>query len=282
MIDIIVIGAGVAGCAIARELSRKKADILVVEREEDVCCGTSKANSAIVHAGYDATHGSLMAKLNVEGSRMMEQLSRDLDFHYRRNGSLVIMLSEEDRPNLMKLYNNGIANGVEGLRIVEREELVQMEPNISDEAVAALYAPTGDLSTLLGWAVVVFVLITYYKIKANGLGGYLKGYLSPIPVMAPMNVISEIATPVSMAFRHFGNIASGSVISALIYAALAAGSNALLGWLPGVLGDVLGAIPILQAGIPAILGLYFDLFTAVIQAYIFSMLTMMYIAAAAE
>ena len=144
-----------------------------------------------------------------------------------------------------------------------------------------LYAPTGDLSTLLGWAAVVFVLITYYKIKKNGIGGYLKSYLSPIPVMAPMNVISEIATPVSMAFRHFGNIASGSVISALIYAALAAGSNALLGWLPGALGDILGAIPILQVGIPAILGLYFDLFTAVIQAYIFCMLTMMYIAGAA-
>ena len=144
-----------------------------------------------------------------------------------------------------------------------------------------LFAPTGDLSTLLGWAAVVFVLITYYKIKCGGLGNYVKGFFAPIPVMAPMNVISEIATPVSMAFRHFGNIASGSVISALIYAALAAGSNALLGWLPGALGDVLGAIPILQVGIPAILGLYFDLFTAVIQAYIFSMLTMMYIAGAA-
>ncbi len=145
MVDIIVIGAGVSGCAIARELSRKKANVLVVEREEDVCCGTSKANSAIVHAGYDAKHGSLMAKLNVQGSLMMEKLSKDLDFHYRRNGSLVVMVSEDDRPNLMKLYENGIANGVEGLRIVERDELVAMEPNISDNAVAALYAPTGAI-----------------------------------------------------------------------------------------------------------------------------------------
>ena len=145
MIDIIVIGAGVSGCAIARELSRKKASVLVLDREEDVCCGTSKANSAIVHAGYDAKHGTLMAKLNVQGSRMMEALSKELDFHYRRNGSLVILLSEEDRPNLVKLYENGLANGVEGLRIVEREELVRMEPNISDEAVAALYAPTGAI-----------------------------------------------------------------------------------------------------------------------------------------
>ena len=145
MIDIIVIGAGVSGCAIARELSKKKADVLVVERAEDVCCGTTKANSAIVHAGYDATHGSLMAKLNVQGSLMMEQLSKDLDFHYKRNGSLVVMISEEDRPNLIKLYENGVKNGVEGLRIIEREELVAMEPNISDNAVAALYAPTGAI-----------------------------------------------------------------------------------------------------------------------------------------
>ena len=145
MVDIIVIGAGVAGCAVARELSRKQADVLVVERAEDVCCGTSKANSAIVHAGFDATNGSLMAKLNVQGSEMMPQLAKDLDFHFKRNGSLVVMLSEEDRPNLIKLYENGIANGVKDLRIVEREELVKMEPNISDEAVAALYAPTGGI-----------------------------------------------------------------------------------------------------------------------------------------
>ena len=145
MVDIIVIGAGVSGCAIARELSRKKASVLVVEREEDVCCGTSKANSAIVHAGYDAAHGSLMAKLNVQGSEMMPALSKELDFHYKQNGSLVVMIAEEDRPNLIKLYENGVANGVKGLRIVEREELVKMEPNISDEAVAALYAPTGGI-----------------------------------------------------------------------------------------------------------------------------------------
>lgn len=145
MFDVVIIGAGVSGCAIARELSRKKADILVLERAEDVCCGTSKANSAIIHAGYDAKHGSLMAKLNVQGSRMMPQLAKELDFHYKMNGSLVVMVNEEDRPNLMKLYENGVANGVEGLQIVEREELREMEPNISDEAVAALYAPTGAI-----------------------------------------------------------------------------------------------------------------------------------------
>ena len=143
--DVIIIGAGVSGCAIARELSRKKAKILVVEREEDVCCGTSKANSAIVHAGYDAKHGSLMAKLNVEGSRMMPQLAKDLDIPFIVNGSLVVMMNEEDRPNLNKLYENGLANGVDSIRIIERDELRAMEPNISDDAVAALYAPTGAI-----------------------------------------------------------------------------------------------------------------------------------------
>ena len=143
--DVIIIGAGVSGCAIARELSRKKAKILVVEREEDVCCGTSKANSAIVHAGYDAKHGSLMAKLNVQGSRMMPQLAKDLDIPFIVNGSLVVMMNEEDRPNLNKLYENGIANGVDTIRIIERDELRAMEPNISDDAVAALYAPTGAI-----------------------------------------------------------------------------------------------------------------------------------------
>lgn len=145
MVDIVIIGAGVSGCAIAREVSRYQADVLVLEREEDVCCGTTKANSAIVHAGYDAANGSLMARLNVEGSRMMPALAQELDFAYARNGSLVVMLSEDDRPALNRLYENGVANGVEGLRIVERDELVRMEPNISDGAVAALYAPTGAI-----------------------------------------------------------------------------------------------------------------------------------------
>ena len=145
MTDIIIIGAGVSGCAIARELSRYKADILVLDKEEDVCCGTSKANSAIVHAGFDAPAGSRMAALNVAGSRMMPALAQELDFAYQQCGSLVVCLSDEDRPALQKLYENGLANGVEGLRIVERGELRALEPNVSDEAVAALWAPTGGI-----------------------------------------------------------------------------------------------------------------------------------------
>lgn len=145
MYDVVIIGAGVSGSAVARELSRYDLSVCVVEKEEDVCCGTSKANSAIVHAGFDAENGSLMAKLNVEGNEMMEQLSKDLDFHFRRNGSLVVCLNEEDRPNLEVLYERGVKNGVKDLRIIEREELVAMEPNIAEEAVAALYAPTGGI-----------------------------------------------------------------------------------------------------------------------------------------
>lgn len=145
MYDVIIIGAGVSGCASARELSRYKAQVCVLEKAEDVCCGTSKANSAIVHAGYDASTGSLMAKLNVQGNRMMEQLSEELDFEFQRIGSLVVCRDEEERPSLQALYDRGVANGVEGLRIVEREELRRMEPNISEDAVAALYAPTAGI-----------------------------------------------------------------------------------------------------------------------------------------
>ena len=145
MYDVVIIGAGVSGSATARELSRYKLNICVVEKEEDVCCGTSKANSAIVHAGFDAANGSLMAKLNVEGNQMMEQLSKELDFPFQKNGSLVVCLNEADRPNLEALHERGIKNGVKELRIIERDELKALEPNIADEAVAALYAPTGGI-----------------------------------------------------------------------------------------------------------------------------------------
>lgn len=145
MYDVIIIGAGVSGAATARELSRYKVKACVIEKEEDVCCGTSKANSAIVHAGYDAAEGSLMAKLNVRGNQMMEQLSKDLDFPFKKNGSLVVCLHEEDMPNLQALYDRGVANGVKELRILNREELKEMEPNISDQAYAALYAPTAGI-----------------------------------------------------------------------------------------------------------------------------------------
>ena len=145
MYDVIIIGAGVSGSASARELSRYKLNVCVLEREEDVCCGTSKANSGIVHAGFDAANGSLMAKLNVRGNQMMEQLSKDLDFPFKKNGSLVVCLSEDDMPKLQELYDRGVANGVKKLSILNRSQLKELEPNISDEAYAALYAPTAGI-----------------------------------------------------------------------------------------------------------------------------------------
>lgn len=149
-------------------------------------------------------------------------------------------------------------------------------------SLLGLRSPTADLSTEAAWAVVVFVMITAKKIQTNKIGGYLKGFTQPIPVMTPFNILSELATPVSMACRHFGNILSGVVIDGLIYAALAAATKALFSLIPGAVGTVLGTIPFLSVGIPAITSLYFDWFSGVMQAFIFCMLTIMYIANAAE
>ena len=143
--DVVVVGAGVSGCAVARELSRYVARVCVVEREEDVCCGTSKANSAIVHAGFDAQTGTLMAKLNVEGNALMWQLAEDLDFKVKKCGSLVVCTDPDARSGLDDLLLRGQANGVPDLRIIERDELKEMEPHISDEAVAALWAPSAGI-----------------------------------------------------------------------------------------------------------------------------------------
>lgn len=145
MYDVIIIGAGVSGAAAARELSRYQAKICVLEKEEDVCCGTSKANSAIVHAGYDAVTGTLKAKLNVRGNERMGELAEELDFPFRRNGSLVLCLNEDDMPDLQALYERGVANGVKDLRILSGEEVRRMEPNITDDVHAALYAPTAGI-----------------------------------------------------------------------------------------------------------------------------------------
>lgn len=134
-----------------------------------------------------------------------------------------------------------------------------------------LYAPTSDINIVAGWAILVFVLITYYKMKCGPIE-YVKSFANPV-LMAPLNIISEIATPVSMAFRHYGNILSGSVISVLVAAGLQGLSNIVFGALPGFWGE----FPLLQVGIPAILSIYFDIFSGCLQAYIFAMLTMLYI-----
>ncbi len=145
-------------------------------------------------------------------------------------------------------------------------------------SLIGLYPPTADLNTIAGWSILVFGLITFYKIKTNGFFGYLKGYTEPIKIFTPFNILSELGTPISMTFRHFGNIVSGVVISTLVYAGLASVSTLLLGWLPGLLGK----IPFLQVGLPAVLSIYFDVFSSCMQAFIFAMLTMLYIGNAAK
>ncbi len=136
-----------------------------------------------------------------------------------------------------------------------------------------LYPPTSDVNIVGGWAILVFILITYYKAKCGPVQ-YMKSFGDPVPFLAPLNIISEVATPISMAFRHYGNVLSGAVISVLVATGLQGLSSMVLGFLPGVLGD----IPFLQIGIPAILSIYFDVFSGLLQAYIFAMLTMLYIA----
>lgn len=145
MYDVIIIGAGVTGCAIARELSRRQRKVAVLERCGDVCEGTSKANSGIAHAGYDAKPGSMKARMNIRGSQMMEELSKELDFPYRRNGSIVLGFSRENHEILQDLYDKGIANGVENLQLLSGDEVRRLEPNLSGQVTEALYAPTGGI-----------------------------------------------------------------------------------------------------------------------------------------
>ncbi len=143
--DAAVIGAGVVGCAAARELSRYELSVIVIDKESDVCEGTSKANSAIIHAGFDAEPGSLKAKLNVQGNALMDRLSKELDFPFFRIGAFVVCRSKDEIPKLEELKKRGEENGVSGLKILSCEEAHEMEPNLSDEVYAALYAPTSGI-----------------------------------------------------------------------------------------------------------------------------------------
>ena len=135
-----------------------------------------------------------------------------------------------------------------------------------------LFPPTSDLNVVAGWAILVTILITHYKLKAGPLH-YIKSFGDPVPFLAPLNIISEVATPVSMSFRHYGNVLSGTVISALLASALSGLSALLFSWLPAGLSD----IAFLQIGLPAVLSVYFDIFSGCMQAFIFAMLTMLYI-----
>ena len=145
MFDVIVIGAGVVGGLVARELSKYELSVAIVEKSADVALGATRANSAIVHAGFDAVEGTLKARLNVLGSEMMEELCRDLGVKYRRNGSLVVGFNEEDGKTLNGLLERGKKNGVRGLRVIDREEILSIEKNIGEGVTVALHAPTGAI-----------------------------------------------------------------------------------------------------------------------------------------
>jgi glycerol-3-phosphate dehydrogenase len=146
MIDVLIIGAGVCGAAIARELSKyQNLAVLCVDKDTDVANGTSKANSGIVHAGYDPKPGSLMAKYNVKGNEMIRQMVKDLDIPFRQTGSMVLAFSEEEKETLRELYRRGMENGVPDLSLLTAEEVLEREPNLSSEVTGALYAPTAGV-----------------------------------------------------------------------------------------------------------------------------------------
>jgi len=145
--DVLIIGAGVVGCGLARVLSRYDLKIAVLERGADVAEGASKANSGIVHAGFDAKPGTLKAKLNVEGAKMYPALCKDVGAPYGQPGALVLAFREEDRPTIQKLYDQGIANDVPGLEIIEKEQILALEPNVNPDVVCALHAKTSGLTS---------------------------------------------------------------------------------------------------------------------------------------
>ena len=192
---------------------------------------------------------------------------------------------EKKRQVLAEMFVNFINNMV---RQNMGEKLMYYSPYIGALLISAILGAlismiglrpmTADINVTAAWAVLTFILITYHKIKANGFGGYLKGFAKPVAFILPLNIISEVATPASMAFRLFGNVAGGMVITGLLYGALGALSSALhLSFEVGSWG-----FSVFQVGIPAVLSIYFDLFSGCIQAYIFSMLTMVNVGAAAE
>ena len=145
MYDIAIIGAGIIGATIFRELTKYDVNIVLIEKENDVALGTTKANSAIVHAGYDPVNGTLMAKYNVEGNRMFKKLCEELNVPFSENGAMVVAKNEEEMTVVEELFENGVKNGVLGLKVLSHKEVKALEPNITDEVIGALYAPTSGI-----------------------------------------------------------------------------------------------------------------------------------------
>lgn len=145
MYDVAIIGSGIVGASIFRELTKYNLNVVVLEKENDVAMGSTKANSAIVHAGYDPKPGTLMAKYNVEGNKLFDKLCSDLSVPFKRNGSLILAFNEEDLETIKGLKERGELNGVEGLKILNKEETIKLEPNLNKDIVGALHAPTGGI-----------------------------------------------------------------------------------------------------------------------------------------
>jgi len=145
MYDVVIIGSGVIGGMIARALSAYDLKVCITEKKNDVATGASCANSGIVHAGFDAKPGTLKAKMNVRGAELMPQIAKELGVKYKNNGSLVVGFTEEDRKTIKNLYERGIENGVKELRILEKMELEELEPKLSEKSLCALYAPTAGI-----------------------------------------------------------------------------------------------------------------------------------------
>ena len=145
MYDVVIIGAGIIGASIFRELTKFNLKVLILEKENDVSMGTTKANSAIIHAGYDPEPGTLMAKYNVLGNEMFEDLCKELSVPFIRNGSLVLAFDEDDIKIINDLYEKGVKNNVKDLKILTKEEVLKLEPNINKDIYGALYAPTGGI-----------------------------------------------------------------------------------------------------------------------------------------
>lgn len=145
MYDVAIIGSGIVGASIFRELTKYNLNVVVLEKENDVAMGSTKANSAIVHAGYDPEPGTLMAKYNVEGNKMFDKLCKDLSVPFKRNGSLILAFNDEDLETIKALEERGNLNGVEGLKILNKEEVLKLEPNLNNDVIGALHAPTGGI-----------------------------------------------------------------------------------------------------------------------------------------
>ena len=180
MYDVLIIGCGITGAAAAFELSRYRLNIAVLERENDVAMGTTKANSAILHAGYDPKPGTLMAKLNVRGVELARELCGQLDVPYKPCGSLVLAFSEEELPVIRELYRRGTENGVPGLELLTGDEARALEPNLSGDVVGALHAPSAAICS--PWEYCLALAETAVK---NGAELYLNTAVTGLDPLSP-------------------------------------------------------------------------------------------------